>query len=321
LKISLLMLLKTDDLVTAYVAAKQVEASRQSWQGETFHYLDLGCGNGSVLTMTTWKTCQILAQRADLLKCIGVEARKEALELCRRSLAFNVGLGDNDRQDELQSQEGVCPIEASVRRGDFRELETMLLDDKGTTFQGKFDLVTGTPPYFRVDFKVAETMKANDNDSEPTPSLQVEKAVINQGGMPTCLQSAPARCEFRGGIEAYCRAAAFAMKPSGTFVVCENWLNDARVRKGASDAGLNIVELLPVKGSVDRPEPLFAVYIMKKVHGHQGSEDVDKIPGPETTKVHPCLSVRDGSGKWTKEYAKEVLEWMSIPAEHEMSGE
>ena len=284
--------------------------------------------------MTTWKLCQLLGGKVGLLRCIGVEARKEAVELCQRSLAFNVGQGYDEEKSSMKNikaQEGCCPIHASVRRGDFRELESMTLeqevaDEKGntattTTFEGQFDLVTGTPPYFRVDFKVtnststASVDRENNKESTSSSSLQVEGAVINQGGMPSCMQSAPARCEFRGGIEAYCKAASFAMKPNGTFVVCENWLNDDRVRQGAREAGLLLVDTVRVKGSVERPEPLFAVYTMKKKNLGDDMNQEFKA------KVPPCLSVRDEHGKWTKQYGEEVLEWMSIPAKHDMGDE
>lgn len=85
----------TDDLVAACVAARQVEHRQQLPQtrqkdSSSFHYLDLGCGNGSVLSMTMWKLCQLLAPQQVLLSCVGVEARNEAVELARRSLSFNV---------------------------------------------------------------------------------------------------------------------------------------------------------------------------------------------------------------------------------------
>merc|ERR1711966_292348 len=164
----------------------------------------------------------------------GVEARAEAVGLARRSLSFNIG--DADRE--------TCT--AQVVRADFRDI----LDGKGTKACGDsgavdplrvvrstcFDLITGTPPYFRVDFSTADKGTA------------VTAATIVQGGMPTSIQSAPARCEFRGGVEAYCTAAAAVLAPMGRFVVCENWLNNKRVYAGAQEAGLSVVVVLPIKG-------------------------------------------------------------------------
>eukprot|EP01083_Nonionella_stella_P040280 109416_1 len=65
-------------------------------------YLDLGCGNGSVLQMVSWG---LLGEFE--LTAFGIEARSEAASLARRSLTFNIGEGN----------------QASVIHGDFRELE------------------------------------------------------------------------------------------------------------------------------------------------------------------------------------------------------
>ncbi|EFC38368.1 predicted protein [Naegleria gruberi] len=156
------------------------------WEDLISNYLDIGCGNGSVLMM--------VARNMPLTtKCIGVEARSEAVSLARRSIAFNCGL------DSTRIQ---------VRNRDFREINSNTMMNVLPEGSGFFDLVTGTPPYFRVNFK------HNSN--------KVEEALIRQGGMPSNKDSCPARCEFRGGIEAYCQAASVAMKPmSGVFVMID----------------------------------------------------------------------------------------------------
>ena len=169
------------------------------------------------------------------MTCTGIEARTEAVRLARRSIAFNLG-GESK------------VVDIQVHHGDFRSILDTLITDSTC----KYDLVTGTPPYFRVDFTVEKDDKV------------VQKAVIQQGGMPTCKQSAPARCEFRGGVEAYCKAAATAMHDQSLFCVCENWLNNDRVYEGARDADLVITEVLPVQGRTGKPCPLFAVYVMRK---------------------------------------------------------
>eukprot|EP00986_Skeletonema_menzelii_P012578 scaffold6982_cov144-Skeletonema_menzelii.AAC.11 len=123
------------------------------------------------------------------------------------------------------------------------------------------------------------------------------------------MQSAPARCEFRGGIEAYCQAAAAMLQPEGLFVVCENWLNDKRAYDGAEIAGLDIVSVWPVMGRVGKPEPLFAVYVMRKK-----SESYQDIANDQNkaNRMRAPLIVRDEDGKWTEQYAK-VMKAMSIP--------
>ena len=149
--------------------------------------------------------------------------------------------------------------------------------------------------------------------------------------MPTSMQSAPARCEFRGGIEAYCLTASSVLSKDGRFVVCENWLNNDRVYQGAKEAGLSIVDVWPVVGGGSKKKKkksnLFAVYVMKKKkkledeaaecnnNGNGGggyNNDVVLEEGNNANVVRPSLIVRDENGKWTKEYSK-VMQAMSIP--------
>ena len=127
--------------------------------------------------------------------------------------------------------------------------------------------------------------------------------------MPTSIQSAPARCEFRGGIESYCKAASSVLSPdNGRFVVCENWLNNSRVYNSAKEADLDILSVHPIKGNLKKQQNLFAVYVMKKRNGndHHGGDESFR------TKVHDTISVRKDDGEWTDEY-KEIMESMSIP--------
>ena len=178
----------TDDIVTAAIAIQQ-KIKRSSESKQPLRYLDLGCGNGSVLQMVTWG----LSNQFDL-KAYGIEARSEAASLARRSLSFNVGIENIGKR-------------VSVIHGDFRDLEreSPFEDGKGDNdmdqvkdfYQSKmqkFDLVTGTPPYFRVDFS---TEKKDQLLGKPKSDKVVTSAVINQGGMPTSIQSAPGK-QFPG---------------------------------------------------------------------------------------------------------------------------
>ena len=133
--------------------------------------------------------------------------------------------------------------------------------------------------------------------------------------MPTSIQSAPARCEFRGGIEAYCHTASalLANENEGRFVVCENWLNNDRVWAGAKEAGLAIECVYPVRGGVKKEHNLFAVYVMKKKSSNYGKVgDGEDEQMEERNVIQPPLVVRGEHGKWTKDYAA-VMESMSIP--------
>ena len=276
----------TDDILTAYVAQKELcnAKGEKSRDKLPLRYLDLGCGNASVLQMVCWSLWEDFDVRA-----FGIEARTEAVSLARRSLTFNLGPNST----------------VKVINADFREIAMHgfqdLVEDRDCgplcgvrdIVSEKFDLVTGTPPYFRVDFK---TKGSGENES-------VSSAVINQGGMPTAMQSAPARCEFRGGIEAYCETASRVLSDKGIFCVCENWLNNQRVHQGAKQAGLKILRVAPVKGKSTKNENLFAIYTMSKEQKSGKS-----IP---TTILDP-ICVRDGNGEWTQEYS-EIMKQMSIP--------
>lgn len=169
----------TDDIVTAKIAIDEISKLQETISGP-LRYLDLGCGNGSVLQMTSWG----LMESHDV-KAFGIEARSEAAALARRSLSFNIG---RDNIGDL----------ISVIHGDFRDLERKVPfegrkgdnnpDQLKQFYNAKeemFHLVTGTPPYFQVDFSTSET------SSEEKDDKIVTAAVINQGGMPTSVQSAP----------------------------------------------------------------------------------------------------------------------------------
>ena len=90
----------------------------------------------------------------------------------------------------------------------------------GKQLQERFELVTGTPPYFNVEWS------------------ESGEASTGFGALPSCRQSAPARYEFRGGVEDYCQAGAHCMTRNGIFVVCEGGLqmNEERVTAGAHRA-------------------------------------------------------------------------------------
>jgi tRNA1(Val) A37 N6-methylase TrmN6 len=272
----------TDDLLTAYIAVRETTTTMSQLDGQAkgrpIRYLDLGTGNGSVLQMTT----RALLQQGLVVCARAIEARREAVALATRSLQFNVGPDFN----------------VEIVHGDFRDVLTTATkkhDATTTTMPGgTFDLVTGTPPYFRVDFHV-------QGDA-------VTSAVIRQGGMPTARQSAPARCEFRGGIEAYCEAASHALVVErGRFVVCENFLNHERVLVAAQDAGLLLLRCVQVQGRKGRP-PLFCVYVMKKPFKENSADGVADRAFEEET-----IAVRDDDGNWTRAYTETVFATMSIP--------
>jgi tRNA1Val (adenine37-N6)-methyltransferase len=283
----------TDDLVTAAIAAKELRelfANLRSIRNDVGHqnnndpnsahsddgglsYCDLGTGNASVLQMVLWKAKEsvILIRHA-----MGIEARSEAVGLARRSLAFNLGESSS-----------------SIIHADFRSFcrSQQHPPKHDEQYCGAFDLVTGTPPYFRVDF---------DIDSQ---SNIVQKATIRQGGMPSSVQSAPARCEFRGGFEAYCEAAHWLLKKgSGILCVCENYQNHTRALAALEAHHLGLVKLYRIEGKVGRGT-LFCVYVAKRI-----DEDQSACGAVEEA----AFAVRSANGEWTTEYVTEILDFMSI---------
>ena len=97
----------------------------------------------------------------------------------------------------------------------------------------------------------------------------------------------------------------------------EAWIHHDRVIKAAKSVGLgetfsfnyrldldsnHFVEISyvqPIEGRIGKPQPLFAVYVMKNCVG-------------DVMKVLPHIAVRDEDGKWTDDYCK-ILEYMAIP--------
>jgi tRNA1(Val) A37 N6-methylase TrmN6 len=141
----------------------------------------------------------------------GIEAQPVSVELARRSIAWN---GADDR----------CRVHA----GDLRD---------GTLVErlGRFDLVTGTPPYLAI--------------GSARESRRIQKG--------------PCNFEHRGGIEDYCAAAARALAPGGMFVTCEQAAQQARVHDAARAAGLALAQTLPVVPRDGKPA-LFAVHAMRR---------------------------------------------------------
>lgn len=138
-----------------------------------------------------------------------------------------------------------------VRVGDLREPESV---PEGATF----DLVTGTPPYLPLG-----TGRASEKP-----------------------QRAPARLEFRGGIEDYARAAARLLLPGGRFAGCAPASRE-RLDAAARGAGLRVARWRPVVPREGKP-PLFLLHEMSRGEGG--------LPAPE-----PPLVVRDRAGARTAE--------------------
>ncbi len=246
----------TDDLLTAHVASSSKR------------HLDLGCGNGSVL---------LAVQHQSGPECcsVGIESRDQAARLARASIMYNMG------------EDATC----SVVRGDFRDPETVRaaagnLPSCGGDCDGPCaELVTGTPPYFAVDFTREGGI--------------VKEGTIRQGGMPTNMESAPARCEFRGGVDDYVVAAEKVLcKVEGArIVVCINTANFRRVYEGCERAGgVGVDEVWEVEGGEGKGT-LFGIFVIRR--------GVDSKSKGRVV----VITVRDKRGNWTPEY-EEIMNQM-----------
>ncbi|KAH9253475.1 hypothetical protein BASA81_008522 [Batrachochytrium salamandrivorans] len=230
----------TDDLVTAWVAYESL-ANPENVR----NHLDLGCGIGTVLLMCAWK----LHANAECLG-VGVEAQSASAHKARRNLIMN-GLDSRRRIVEC----------------DFREFES----------EERFDLITGTPPYFPV-------------------TQREDGAHPEYGALPTFEQSAPARFEFRGGLEVYIATAARMLAENGVLVVCEGNLSVhdlgmRRVLDSAQANALHVTKSVFVHGREDKPA-LFAVHVL-------GRQDVVQT-------VRERFVVRHVGGERTQQSVGEV---------------
>lgn len=193
----------------------------------SLRHLDMGCGIGSVLMSVAWALPES--------RSTGIEAQAVSYGLLQRSLRINA-LTDR----------------VNTHHGDLRE----------TQLQERFDLITGTPPYFD----------------------------IADGTVSDVAQRGPCRFETRGGIESYCEAAARHLAPGGRFVVCETALELQRVYDAAAAAELAVraqLDIIPRAGKA----ALIRLFEMVRI------EDATGEPPSCTT-----LTVRDEALRWTASF-------------------
>lgn len=219
----------TDDILTAWYGTTWCPAARTA--------LDLGSGLGAVGMICAW--------RLPGAKFVTIEAQSESVALAKKSARFN---GIENRYE--------------IREGDFRDEKILRADEK-------FDLITGSPPYFPLGDGV---------ESEHPQKL-------------AC------RFELRGTIADYCAAAAKHLAPGGFFacVFPHEPAQLARVEAAAKNSGLIIVRKRPVVFREGDPA-LIALF------GLMRAED---LPGwfRGQTWTEPDLIIRARDGKIHPEYS------------------
>ena len=162
----------TDDILTAWYGTSWCPAARAA--------LDLGSGIGTVGMICAW--------RLPGANFVTIEAQSDSVALARKSAQFNGLAGRYE-----------------IREGDFRD-ETLLHPEE------KFDLITGSPPYFPLE--------AGVKSEHP--------------------QKLACRFELRGTIADYAAVAARHLAPGGFFacVFPHEPAQLARVEAAAREAGL-----------------------------------------------------------------------------------
>lgn len=142
----------------------------------------------------------------------------------------------------------------AVYHADFRDETVLAREDP-------FDLVTGTPPYLRP----------------------------GEGAESHRPQFGPCHFEHRGGLEAYCDAAARLLAPDGAFVLCAGAAQHDRMLDAARRAGLVVArrrQVVPRDGKA----ALFSVYALRRA------------PHIATAVDGPPLIVRDRDGHRTPDF-------------------
>jgi len=219
----------TDDILTAWYGTTWCPAARTA--------LDLGSGIGTVGMICAW--------RLSGAKFVTVEAQSESVALARKSARYN---GLTGRYE--------------IREGDFRAPEILRAEEK-------FDLVTGSPPYF-----------------PPGAGIESEHP-----------QKLACRFELRGTIADYCATAAKHLAPGG-FLACvfpHEPAQLARVETSAKDSGLIIVRKRPVvfrEGDL----PLVALFGMMR------RDDLPEWFCSQTWE-EPPLVIRTRAGEIHAEYS------------------
>jgi tRNA1Val (adenine37-N6)-methyltransferase len=219
----------TDDILTAWYGT--------TWCPTAHTALDLGSGIGSVGMICAW--------RLPGAKFVTIEAQSESVALAKKSARYN---GLNNHYE--------------IREGDFRAPEIL-------TEEEKFDLITGSPPYFPPEAGV--------------PSEHPQKLAC--------------RFELRGNIADYCATAAKHLAPGGFFacVFPHEPAQLARVEAAANNSGLVIVRKRPVIFREGDP-PLIALF------GLMRAEDLPEWFRGQTW-AEPPLVIRTRDGEIHPEYS------------------
>lgn len=214
-----------------------------SWCPSAARALDLGSGLGTVAMCVAW--------RLQGVSVVGVEAQAMSVALAKKSRRYN---GLEERYE--------------IRQGDFRR--------QGLEPEERFDLITGTPPYWPLE-----------------AGVQAEHE-----------QKIACRFEVRGEVSDYCEVAARHLAGGGCFVCvfqARPEMQLSRVFEGAERAGLVVVRWRPVQMKRGE-EPLLGLFLMMR------KEDLPEgMREQEQAWREPALVIREQDGSVSQEYARVKL--------------
>jgi tRNA1(Val) A37 N6-methylase TrmN6 len=202
------------------------------WAPRVEHACDLGSGIGSVAIIAAW--------RLPGARFVTVEAQEMSIRLARKSVAYN-GLADR----------------FTLVHSDLRNFDTA----------DRFDLVTGSPPYF-------------------------PQGTATGANHP---QAIPARIEVRGNVADYARTASRILAAGGLFAFVFP-AADARVNDALRDAGLTLIRRRDVVFKEGEPS-LIALFAAAR------TEDMPVTVRARGGFIEAPLVIRDRNGNVHPEYA------------------
>jgi len=202
------------------------------WAPRVERACDLGSGIGWVAIIAAW--------RLPGARFVTVEAQEMSIRLARKSVAYN-GLADR----------------FTLIHSDLRDFET----------DERFDLVTGSPPYF-------------------------PEGTATGANHP---QAIPARIEVRGNLADYARTAARILAPGGLFAFVFP-AADGRVKDALRDAGLTLIRRRDVVFKEGEP-PLITLFAAAR------AADMPVTVRERGGFLEPPLIIRDRKGGVHPEYA------------------
>ena len=216
------------------------------WAPRVDRAMDLGSGIGSVALVVAW--------RLPGARMVTVEAQRMSVRLARKSVRYN-GLDDR----------------FAIHEADLREFVT----------GERFDLVTGSPPYFPAGAAV-------------------------EARHP---QAVPARIEMRGTIADYAAAASRLLAAGGVFVFVFPALQQPRAEEAIAGNDLVLLRRRDVVFKEGEP-PMITLFAAARAAD---------LPPARQTWVEPPLTIRRRDGSIDPEYRMVRLSFGFPPGDGSLS--